>query len=93
MNGTNNESGPDIEAYFQKLLTELSFVKADIAALSEKQEADNKETARLMAALREEYRTTIVQLRVDLTRGLSRLSSMVTDNKKKQIVRRMASSD
>lgn len=83
-----------IEVGMQTLLQEMAFLKADFTALNEKRERDNEEMRRLVVGLQEEYRNTIMQLRTDITIGLSNLSgrvsrvaSMATDAKKKPIIK------
>lgn len=91
MNG-EDEFRERIEVGLQKLLQEIAFLKADITSLSEKRERDNDEMRRLIVDIQEEYRNIIVQLRADITMGLSNLSgrvnrvaSVANDVKKKAI--------
>lgn len=76
MNG-EDEFRERIEVGLQKLLQEMAFIKADITSLNEKRERDNDEMRHLIMELQDEYRNIIMQLRADITIGMSNLSGRV----------------
>lgn len=92
MNG-EDEFRERIEVGLQKLLQEMAFIKADITSLNEKRERDNDEMRHLIMELQDEYRNIIMQLRADITIGMSNLSGRVnrvtnaTHDVKKKVTR------